>query len=135
MYHNCTPHLSLLTPTQQTESINHNLPSVASHRTKRKADFPSLVCHPVVRISSFFGTRACTPWCHCCHLPSSSTSSSSPTMYHFGFSSLVLGAPFSGFRLSFSSCNLQIIPTHGVIHKDRILVSSLSLSTSRRTTY
>ena len=67
----------------------------------------AILLYSVVHISSFFWNLCIYILrSHCqCHLLLSSTSPSSPTMYHFGFSSLLLVAPFSGFRSSFSGYN------------------------------
>ena len=113
--HYCTrtaPRILLAYPvtllrSQRNRSITTCRPRrrTAPHDKLSSADWPSLVCHSVVHISSF-----CWNPCmyilrsHCCHLLLLSTSSSSPTMYHFGFSSLLV-APFSGFRSSFSGYN------------------------------
>lgn len=120
MYHNRTPHLGLLVllhPFAAT-GIDQSQPAgrgVSPH--KRKSYFLPIACFAILLYNFlifFFGTHACTPRGLIAVIyPSSSTSSSSSTMYHFGLSSLVLGAPFSGFRSSFYQ--LQIIDnTHAM---------------------
>jgi hypothetical protein len=128
MYHNRTPYLGLLILLHSFAATGitcRRRRRTTQTGTKRKAIFfPSLV-RPFCCTTFFFFWHSCmyTPRSYCYH-----------HQHHrrhqlciiLGFCSLVLGAPFSGFRSSFSQ--LQLIDnTHAwhYIYKDRILVSSL----------